>query len=227
MPIRSTSARQSSPLDDRTGHYRRSHALYSAKSFSGGAAYFEAMILSTMNWKPGIGDPTFIGWFAVFGYFSTAALSAYVASRLDRRNRASQRKAWWILSLVLVALGINKQLDLQGLLMELGRSFAYEHGVYEKRRVFQVIFLFLLAVVSLTIMFLWFWINRQHWRDQRWMLVGSLFLGTFVLVRAASFHHFQDFFAFPLGGVKLHRIIELFAIAWLAASGIKRLREIR
>jgi len=29
-----------------------------------------------------------------------------------------------------------------------------------------------------------------------------------------------------LGGVRLHRIIELFAIAWLAASAIKRLREL-
>ena len=180
-----------------------------------------------MNWKPGIGDPTFVGWVAVIAYFSTAALSACVASRLDRRIRASQRKAWWILTLVLVVLGINKQLDLQGLLMELGRSFAYQHGVYGKRRVLQMIFLFLLAVVSLTALFLWFRMNRQNWREQGYMLVGSVFLVTFVLVRAASFHHFQEIFAVPLGGVKLHRVIELFAIAWLAASAIKRLRDLR
>ena len=180
-----------------------------------------------MNWKPGIGDPTFIGWFAVFAYFSTAALCAFVASRSDRTIRASQRKAWSILALVLVAFGINKQLDLQGLLMELGRSFAYQHGVYEKRRVLQLIFLFVLAVVSLTALFLWFWMNRRNWREQGYMLVGSVFLVTFVLVRAASFHHFQEFFALPLGGVRLHRVIELFAIAWLAASAIKRLRELR
>ena len=180
-----------------------------------------------MNWKPGIGDPTFIGWFAVFAYFSTAALCAHVASRLDRRIRASQRKAWWILALILVVLGTNKQLDLQGLLMELGRSFATQHGVYEKRRVLQMIFLFVLAVVALAAVFLWFWMNRRNWREQGYMLVGSVFLVTFVLVRAASFHHFQDFFAFPLGGVRLHRVIELFAIAWLAASAIKRLRELR
>jgi len=180
-----------------------------------------------MNWKPGIGDPTFIGWFAVFAYFSTAALCAYVASRLDRKVTALQRKAWWILALVLVALGTNKQLDLQGLLMELGRSFAYQHGVYEKRRVLQMIFLLLLAIVSLTAMFLWFWMNRHNWREQGYMLVGSVFLVTFVLVRAASFHHFQEFLAFPLGGVRLHRVIELFAIAWIAASAIKRLRDLR
>lgn len=179
-----------------------------------------------MNWKPGIGDPTFIGWFAVFAYFFTAALSAYVAKRLDGKIRASQRRAWWILSLVLVALGINKQLDLQGLLMESGRSFASQHGLYEKRRIFQMIFLLLLAIVSVAALFLWFWMNRTNWREQGYMLVGSVFLVTFVLVRAASFHHFQEFFALPLGGVKLHRVIELFAIGWLAASAIKRLREV-
>ena len=77
-----------------------------------------------MNWKPGIGDPTFIGWFAVCTYFCTAALCAYVASRLDRTPSGLQQRAWWILALVLVALGTNKQLALQGLLMEWGRSFA-------------------------------------------------------------------------------------------------------
>ncbi len=111
--------------------------------------------------------------------------------------------------------------------MELGRSFASRHGVYEKRRVIQMIFLFLLAAVSLAAVFLWFWMNRRNWREQGYMLVGSVFLVTFVLVRAASFHHFQEFFAFPLGGVRLHRVIELFAIVWLAASASKRLRELR
>jgi len=180
-----------------------------------------------MDWKPGIGDPTFIGWFAVFAYFSVAALCAHVASRLDRRTRDLQRRAWWILALVLVALGINKQLDLQGLLMEWGRSFAHQHGVYEKRRILQMIFLALLAIASLTVGVLWFRINRHHWREQGYMLVGSVFLVTFVLLRAASFHHFQEFLAFPLGGVKLHRVIELFALAWLAASAFKRLRDLR
>jgi hypothetical protein len=58
------------------------------------------------------------------------------------------------------------------------------------------------------------------------MLVGGVFLVTFVLVRAASFHHFQEFFAIPLGGVRLHRVVELFAIAWVGAAAMKRLAEI-
>jgi hypothetical protein len=180
-----------------------------------------------MHWKPGIGDPTFIGWLAVAGYVSTAVLCGYVARRLPIENGASQRKAWWILSLVLVLLGINKQLDLQGLFLELGRSFASEHGVYEKRRILQLIFLFVLALVSAAGAFFFFWLNRHHWREQACMLAGALFLLTFVLLRAASFHHFQEFFAVPLGSVKLHRVIELFAIAWVAGAAIKRLEDLR
>lgn len=180
-----------------------------------------------LNWKPAIGDPTLIGWLAVVGYFLSAVLCAWVAVRLGRGDQAQQQKSWWILSLVLVALGINKQLDLQGLLMEVGRAFAYRHGVYEKRRFLQLGFLILLGLTSLTALGLWFWMNRRHWREQGFMLAGSVFLVTFVLVRAASFHHFQEFLALPLGGIKLHRIIELFAMAWIGAAAIRRLSELR
>ncbi len=178
-----------------------------------------------MNWKPSIGDPTLIGWLAVFSYFFTAALCAYLAKRSDTGNCVLERRAWWILALVLAVLGINKQLDLQGLLMEFGRAFASRHGMYEKRRVLQIIFLFLLTAVALTAVSIWFWLNRHHWRELGFMLVGGVFLVTFVLVRAASFHHFQDFFAFPLGGVRLHRVIEFFAIGWIAVAAIKRWRD--
>lgn len=44
-----------------------------------------------------------------------------------------------------------------------------------------MIFLLLLAIVSLTAVFLWFWINRHNWREQGYMLAGSVFLVTFVL----------------------------------------------
>jgi hypothetical protein len=179
----------------------------------------------TVTWKPGIGDPTFIGWFAVLGYFVSAVLSTCVALRLTKIN-SSQRKAWWILVVALVLLGLNKQLDLQGLLMELGRSFAYQEGVYEKRRFLQMIFLFVLTIATLIMVILWFRMNRQSWREEGFMLVGSMFLVGFVLVRAASFHHFQEFFALPLGGVRLHRVIELFAIAWVATAAFKRLIEL-
>jgi hypothetical protein len=180
-----------------------------------------------MNWKPGIGDPTFVGWFTVFAYFSTAALCGYVAHRLDRRTKGAQRRTWWILALVLIALGINKQLDLQGLLTDWGRAFAYRHGFYENRRALQLIFLFLLVMVSLTALLLLFRMNRHVWHEQGFMLVGSVVLVAFVFVRAASFHHFQEFFALPLGGVRLHRVIELFALASLAAASLKRIRDLR
>ena len=163
----------------------------------------------------------------MFGYFASALLCACVARRFDPRTHAPQRKAWWIMVLVLVLLGINKQLDLQGLLMDVGRAFAYEEGVYEKRRVLQIIFLFVLAATALAVMVLWFRMNRHSWREEGPMLAGSVFLVTFVLVRAASFHHFQEFFAVPLGGVRLHRVVELFAIAWVAAAAVMRLSELR
>ena len=86
----------------------------------------DVIILAVMRdgrWRPGIGDPTFLGWVTVAAYFA-AALACGRAWRLDRRarlagDRSSSPTFWLILSLLLAFLGINKQLDLQSLLTHL------------------------------------------------------------------------------------------------------------
>jgi len=163
----------------------------SARSYSSSEPHAFLRVRS-MNWTPAIADPTFVGWFAVFAYFSTAILCAFVAARSALRGTAKGR-AWWILALVLVVLGVNKQWDLQGFVLEWSRSFASKHGVYEKRRIVQMAYLLLLAIIAMTAILLWIWMNRHDWREHGYMMASSIFLVTFVLVRAASFHYFQDF----------------------------------
>jgi len=46
--------------------------------------YFLARASEHGGWEPGIGDPTFFGWLAVFCYFAAAYLS-YRAGRMERR----------------------------------------------------------------------------------------------------------------------------------------------
>ena len=53
---------------------------------------------------------------------------------------------WFGLSILLLVLGINKQLDLQTLLTALGREIAQENGLYESRREIQLIFVILFAL---------------------------------------------------------------------------------
>jgi len=67
-----------------------------------------------IGWFPGIGDPSLMGWFTVFAYFFTAYKSRG-AARVLRSSLLGSRETvlWFGLALLLMFLGINKQLDLQ------------------------------------------------------------------------------------------------------------------
>jgi hypothetical protein len=83
------------------------------------------------NWKLGIGDPTPVGWITAIAYLA-ASLACAVVWTADRRARRHGRPGspvfWLSLALLLLFLGINKQLDLQTLLGDIGRRKARAEG---------------------------------------------------------------------------------------------------
>ena len=86
-------------------------------------------------WRPGIGDPTVMGWITVAVYFGAASLCLRQALESRRRRATAERTIFWcILTAFLFCLGINKQLDLQTLLTLTGRNIFIELGLYEYRR---------------------------------------------------------------------------------------------
>jgi hypothetical protein len=85
------------------------------------------------QWRPGIGDPTPLGWATVVAYLaaSWACCRAAAAERRSaHRGRNSTRPFWSSLGLLLLLLGLNKQLDLQSALTAFGRRLAREQGWY-------------------------------------------------------------------------------------------------
>jgi hypothetical protein len=101
----------------------------------------------SINWSPGIGDPTWIGWITTVAYFIGAAL-CIPAFRRAWANWRSSAPGWLMLAIALVLLGFNKQLDLQILLTEIGRSLAQHYGWYQQRRTIQTAFIAMLATTS-------------------------------------------------------------------------------
>jgi len=205
-----------------------------------------------IRWSPGIGDPTVMGWVTVVAYFVTAWLCLR-AFKVEKRGPqrpllptiaalfrvmkkhwprppAPARRAmlWLVLFAIMVALGINKQLDLQTLLTEIGKSFAHSGGWYEERRGVQAIFLGLVAVVAgLGLALLW-WLTRGQLRDFRLTLFGLAFIVCFVVMRAASFHNFDRMIGFELlGFIRMNWVLELGGIAIMATGVIRRLRAAR
>ena len=176
--------------------------------------------MKIFEWEPGIGDPTLLGWLTVAAYLCAAVLCGIAAMR----SRPVDRRAyvfWVIFTVLMLALGINKQLDLQSLFTVVLKQFAKSTGWYEDRRIFQGIFIFVIAFFGCAVALLaWVWTSRslpQH----RLTLLGGIFLLAFIVIRAASFHHFDEILGTPVAFLRINHLLELGGIACVAFGAIK------
>jgi hypothetical protein len=172
-------------------------------------------------WRFGIGDPTVMGWLTVAAYF----FAAFLCSRQfveERQRRGSFEKLifWGALAVMLVGLGINKQLDLQTWLTLTGKRIAVAQGWYEKRRIVQALFILLVALGAIYCTLMAQRLVRRN-PELRTALVGFVCLAGFVLVRAASFHHVDSLINFRLGGMRMNWMLELGSIGILALGAWK------
>ena len=126
------------------------------------------MVFAAMGeggWRPGIGDPTVLGRITVAAYFAAMAACARVW-RLDRRASRAGAPAsptlWLVLAVLLGLLGVNKQLDLQSLLTEIGRTLARRQDWYARRREVQAAFIAGIGVASLAALAALSWLARKE-----------------------------------------------------------------
>jgi hypothetical protein len=178
------------------------------------------------HWEPGIGDPTVVGWVTVVAYFVAAYLSWQAARGARPRPGQSPGpfRFWTIFALGLVFLGFNKQLDLQTWFTLFLKKLALEEGWYQVRRTFQALFIAGVALAGLLSLSGLRALAGRNTRPIRTALVGGVFLGCFILIRASSFHHVDQMLGMDLGGLRVNWILELGSIsciafaAWLARS---------
>ena len=177
------------------------------------------MLLAVMvdgAWRPGIGDPTVVGWVTVVAYLAAAVgcfRAAWREPLPDGRGRTGPSPSWLMLAVLMVALGINKQLDLQTLVTEVGRGLFRERGLYERRRTYQAAFILAVALTGAGLLAAFLRASRRSLRHRWLALVGMMFLLGFVVIRASSFHHVNVLLAARLGGLKWNWIFELGGIA--------------
>lgn len=192
--------------------------------------YFTMLILFAAveggEWRPGIGDPTVMGWVTVVAYLA----SSYVCWRTaaaERRIAGRNPWFWRIFAVLLLLLGINKQLDLQSLITVVGRKMAVEQGWYQGRKVYQAAFIALVAAVGgLSVIGLG-WMVRKSLRRLGLALAGGVFLVSFVVIRASSFHKIDRLLKMNFGGLRWNWILELGGIACIGISAFQNLRADR
>lgn len=156
-------------------------------------------------------DSSLLAWLTVVAYLIAAALCEIVSVRAEYIFRDAyirqHRLIWGLLSLVMLFLGINKELDLQTWFTNIIKELAWNGGWYEAGRAMQGVFIGGLALVGLVVGLGMLWYMRRVWRHYWLLSLGVLFLARFVVVRAAGFY-----------GVELPRLSEFtggFQINWL------------
>jgi len=165
------------------------------------------------GWRPGIGDPTIWGWITVANYALAFGLSVK-AARIDGKNS----NFWVFLAIAMLALGLNKQLDLQSLLTVILKNNALRHGWYDQRRELQKMFILIAFIVSAVSMVFVAFYFRKAGRYVIFALVGLSLVSTFIAARAASFHHMDELLNLRILALRLNHILENTGIAIIAAS---------
>jgi hypothetical protein len=175
------------------------------------------------NWRPSFHDNFFMGWLITGSYFSCAFVAALYATFLSQMEEKKALQFWWSISVIMILLGVNKQLNLQTLLTEVGRQIAHAQEWYDRRRVVQLMFIsilsasFMAAFIGLAIIF----------RDllMRYLLAfcGLLLLLSYVIIRAASFHHISELIQYDLEGSKMNGVLELAGIYFVMWTGLKEM----
>lgn len=187
-------------------------------------------MFDAIDWQPGIGDPTFMGWFTVFAYFAAAVLchraARAVGTGVAPEERGREPRVWRAATIFLVALGINKQLDVQTLFTQIGRAVLTANGWMPERRQIQFDFMVGLTVTAAIVLAVALWIARRRIRAYGLLFAGAACSTTFILARAASFHHFDHFLGTYVIGVKMNWALELSGIAMMAAAAWRRRRAV-
>lgn len=136
-------------------------------------------------WYERIGDGGTIGWITAAGYLAVGLLCLRAAQRFS----TADKRLWLAAAAVLIALGINKQLDLQVALVEFWRDHALANGWYGARRTIQRV-AFAIAIVAGTAIVLWLLpVVRRRGAEMRAAFAGMAFIAVYVVLRAAKFQH--------------------------------------
>ena len=168
-------------------------------------------------WLGEIGDAYISSWINTVLYGCSFVAAIFKWNNLRKTQVSSgEQYLWLFFIIVLFALGINKQLDLQTLLIATGRELARSEGWFDMRRQVQALFAYSLAgIIGCGILYL-VYATRNLWRRNGLAFVGLGILGIYVVVRATSMSHVEliaDSAGKHEGGIyRLTDIIEFFGI---------------
>ena len=176
-----------------------------------------------LTWHLQLDNPDFLGWLVVAGYLLAATACGWVALKTDNSVSAGS-KIWWLLAVVLLFLGINKQLNLQTLMIVMGRRAAFAGGWYGHRRFVQAVFSAAFALIGLCLLRFFASYAKRFIGKNRLAFAGVIVLLFFVVLRASTINHANELFGANLKDESWAWMLELcgsILIALSAAAAVK------
>jgi len=187
-----------------------------------------------------IGDPRAGAWLIFYSYFAVAVLCArafqvsLIGSRMatdypNPERRTSDRRAayrasfmfWGLVIALFVFLGINKHIDLQMWLTDVGRRIARVQGWYEQRAMVQTIFVLVIAVSGVVTLSVLLRLTRDLLPRHVVAFVGLGILAVFLVMRAASFHDLEAAMRFEIMGMRLSWYLEMSGIFCVGTCAVR------
>ena len=143
------------------------------------------------DWHLSIGDPNVLGWTLFAAYALAAGLAGMVlyTSPFAPAHRWREQLLWALIAGLMAGIALNKQLDLQTLILTAGRCLAKEQGWYEDRRLVQRDFILALVGFAALIGGGTIWLLRGIVRSNLMALLGLAILTAFVVIRGGHLFH--------------------------------------
>jgi hypothetical protein len=174
------------------------------------------------SWAALVGDPTPRGWVTLFAYLFAAGL-CWRAFAATRALPAPRGEAWFwaLLALLFFVLGLNKQLDLQTVLIHIGRALA--GGSSRPRGEASVYVMVALAASGAIGLYV---LLRLSWPPSPGLalaLAGLACLLAFVLMRFSAFQRVPVFVGAQV--LRWSWFLELAGIGLAGGGAVLRLRK--
>jgi hypothetical protein len=179
---------------------------------------------SNLKWQFRLDNPTILGWTVAAVYIGAALCCGRAALKSRGASARSFAAIWWVLAAGLIFLGINKQLNLQTLMIVVGRNVASAGHWYGARRRVQLIFSAVFAAGCLGLLAWFWWRGRRFFRENQPALAGVIVLALFVALRAATINHTDQFLGISLKDDHWAWVLEITGSALIGIGAMRARR---
>jgi len=226
MPLPNASDLRKPVFSDRIPVYANALEIPRGKTHSMALGDIFRKALNNGHWREHAGDYTPIGWF-VTGLYLLGAGICMICIIKSRQHSPTCTRFWWMCVLALLLLGINKQLDLQMLLADLGRTYAKSRAWYTMRKPVQIQAVSIVLALCLGLVEIILFKLRQQPKITWLALFGLTILALYFGLRMVSLHHVDKLIMGSYGGLAMGSLIEVAGILCINASALIELLKSR